>query len=275
VASRSVHPFRMFYEAAFDFPYYAGSPELSYFLAAIPRAGSTHLAMQLWKTGLLGAPLEYLNLRDRRPLEDNAAESLQAYWADILRKRTSPNGVFGCKLFTHDIWAVFEQDPGALQLIRADRVIQLRRRNRVQQAISYSRARLSQVWIAAYAGEKKNVEYDFDYIVDSLKSIREQELSWEKILTLTQATSMTVYYEDFSADPEETVQRISAFLGVLGTGPTLVDLPQLSKQRDQTSSDWQDRFERELAERGMTVDGLLVRPTAAEVKTRAAELELR
>lgn len=59
------HPFRKFYRTDFDFPNRSEEPVKTYFLSAIPRVGSTWFSLQLWKTGILGAPLEYLNLFDR------------------------------------------------------------------------------------------------------------------------------------------------------------------------------------------------------------------
>src|SRR5262245_60646267 len=38
-----------------------GPPRLVYIVAATPRSGSTLLCRELWSTGLLGAPYEYLN----------------------------------------------------------------------------------------------------------------------------------------------------------------------------------------------------------------------
>ena len=49
------------YEAKFDFPARDRAPERSYLLATVPRSGSTYLSHVLWRTGCLGAPLEYLN----------------------------------------------------------------------------------------------------------------------------------------------------------------------------------------------------------------------
>ena len=42
-------------------PYRADSPEHAYLLATVPRTGSSFVSHLLWRSGCLGAPLEYLN----------------------------------------------------------------------------------------------------------------------------------------------------------------------------------------------------------------------
>ena len=89
------------YEGKFDFPPRREPPELAYLLASVPRAGSTHLSHLLWRTGCLGAPLEYLNFVPGGPY-GFAADSTQLQlelWRSVVRRRCSPNGVFGLKAF--------------------------------------------------------------------------------------------------------------------------------------------------------------------------------
>src|SRR6476646_5101707 len=89
------------YEGKFDFPPRPQGPDLTYLLASVPRAGSTYFSHLLWRTGCLGAPLEYLNFEPAGPY-GFAAESPQLQrqlWRSVLRRRCSPNGVFGLKAF--------------------------------------------------------------------------------------------------------------------------------------------------------------------------------
>jgi len=50
------------YTKVFDFDKYIDDPKIQLMIAATPRSGSTAFCLELWKTGLLGAPLEYANL---------------------------------------------------------------------------------------------------------------------------------------------------------------------------------------------------------------------
>lgn len=253
-----MHPFRSLYGPGYDFPHRGAPPEKTYFLAAIPRVGSTFLGLELWKTGILGAPLEYLNLTDREDTVTRYTEGdLEPYWRDIKSRRTSPNGVFGSKLFTKDIRDVFNRDPLALSIIKADYVVLLRRRDIVQQALSHSRARQTQIWISGGKSENAaNANYDFDDISRSIRAIKRQQDSWDKILNLTGANCMTVYYEDFDLNPVPTVARVIHFLGITDTQKPMTNLPILSRQRDALSTEWRDRYLAGLTTRGISLDDI-------------------
>jgi LPS sulfotransferase NodH len=250
-----MHPFRALYGREHDFPIRKDRPAKSYFLAAIPRVGSTHLAVSLWRTGLLGAPMEYLNLKDRAgDVKKYGDGDLFRYWESVQSRRTSPNGVFGSKLFTNDFWEVFNLDKRALSMITADYVVQLRRRDRLQQAISYSRARLTRVWIPASEEDRRTeAEYDFDHICESLVAIGRQERSWEKIIERTEARAITLYYEDFDSDTDSAVKQVMDFLGVGEPGTPVENLPNMSRQRDNLSLQWLSRFNDDLESRGLTL----------------------
>lgn len=101
------------YEPAFDFPAQPQGPRLAYLLAAVPRAGSTWLSHQLWASGCLGAPLEYLNFKPGG-LYGHAADlphEQARLWRHALATRTSPNGVFGLKSFPGQLHHVQQFNP--------------------------------------------------------------------------------------------------------------------------------------------------------------------
>src|SRR5216110_813568 len=89
------------YEGKFDFAARQQPPDLAYLLASVPRAGSTYVSHLLWRSGCLGAPLEYLNFLGEGPygFAHGLAEKQTALWRSALHTRTSPNGVFGVKSF--------------------------------------------------------------------------------------------------------------------------------------------------------------------------------
>jgi trehalose 2-sulfotransferase len=55
-----MHVINRLYMAEFDFRTKV-EQRLSYMIATVPRSGSTYFAIQMWRTGVLGAPMEYLN----------------------------------------------------------------------------------------------------------------------------------------------------------------------------------------------------------------------
>ena len=78
------------YEGKFDFPARGQGPEQTYLLASVPRAGSTHFSHVLWRTGCLGAPLEYLNFLPLGPygFAAKSPELQLQLWRSVLRRRT-------------------------------------------------------------------------------------------------------------------------------------------------------------------------------------------
>jgi LPS sulfotransferase NodH len=236
------HPFRKLYRAEFDFPHYPGEPKKTYFLSAIPRTGSTWFSLQLWKTGVLGAPLEYLNMIDRDDDVDAFGGDLHAYWRSIRRRRTSPNGVFGSKLFTGTIRDIFKRQETALELITADYLIDLRRRDHVQQAVSYARAMQTRIWIEGGFLPETDPTYDFKLIHECLTMIERQEKSWSDIAERTGARVLTLYYEDYSLDAGAAIERVKTFVGVQGEAQPLTHIPDIPRQRDAISAEWVRRF---------------------------------
>src|SRR5437762_273022 len=144
------------YEGKYDFPARADAPGLVYMLASVPRTGSTWLSHLLWQTGCLGAPLEYLNYEPAGPygFANRSASQQQWLWRSALRRRTSPNGVFGLKCFPVQLQQLQETNPELLNEVLASVlsvqhppcVVWLSRRDRVGHAISLARATLSGVW---------------------------------------------------------------------------------------------------------------------------------
>src|SRR5215471_21377591 len=104
------------YEGKFDFPARPQGPTLTYLLASVPRAGSTHFSHLLWRTGCLGAPLEYLNFEPAGPYGFAAASpQLQLQlWRSLLVRRCSPNGVFGLKAFAPQLDQLQRKNPTLL-----------------------------------------------------------------------------------------------------------------------------------------------------------------
>jgi LPS sulfotransferase NodH len=248
VSALREHPFRKLYRTAFDFPIYPTEPKKSYFLSAIPRTGSTWFSLQLWRTGVLGAPLEYLNLHDRGDdIQRFGGGDMHSYWRSVRQRRTSPNGVFGSKLFTGTIRDVFNRQRSALALITSDFLIDLRRRDKIEQAVSYARAMQTRVWIEGGYPPFAEPKYNSALLRQCLESIQRQEASWRDIAERTGARVLTLYYEDYCDDPKTAIRRVMEFLGVGPAARPLRHIPDIPKQRDAISAEWVRRFTADLA----------------------------
>jgi LPS sulfotransferase NodH len=233
------------YGAGYDFSTYTSAPRIEYMLAAIPRSGSTHLATELWRTGVMGAPLEYPNppfaniLRSRLRLDD---VGFVTYWQTLKHCRTSPNGVFGYKAFMSDYlnWSQLYQD--MLPLITPDKVIFLTRSNLVEQAVSYSKAIRSNAWFEGMS-ECTHPDYDGTHIRRCLITLQYQVDFWRELFDLTGTSVHHVTYEALLNEPRIVVEGIADFLGVVLSPTVTVDLPYMRIQRDAESAAWVERFE--------------------------------
>ena len=68
----------------------------------------------------------------------------------------------------------------------------------------------------------------------------------------TGARVLTLYYEDYSADPRSAIGAVKEFLDVRDSARPLTRIPEIVKQRDATSTEWVRRFTRDLAEHNCT-----------------------
>lgn len=240
-----------YFDASLDFSRRLRPPALRCLIAAVPRSGSTALGLEMWRTGLLGAPLEYTNPALNRSLVERlgAKRRPDLFWRRLHAVRTSSNGVFGHKIFVPTLMQLARQGAAINRGLEADRVICLTRRNRVAQAVSYCRAMRSGVW-AGRAPEPSamNADMTFDrqQIAHALALIDQQCADWERLFRAAGTEPLRIDYEDFLANPDAAVGRILDF--VLCQRPRVhrprspVPVPPLLVQRDALSDQWTQLF---------------------------------
>src|SRR4051812_7587966 len=226
------------YEGKFDFPPHSGRPEVTYLLASVPRAGSTHFSHLLWQTGCLGAPLEYLNFDPNGPY-GFAASSIEAQlglWRSVQRRRCSPNGVFGLKAFPMQLQQLQQSNPSLLADVldlmlprdRQRRIVYLRRRDRVAQAVSYARASLSGVWRKEQeASWPKSLDYSDEALEAAERGIAFQEQVWDRMFNDLRVQPLLLWHEDILAAPQRGTEEVAQYLGVTIDRTAAVDVPQI------------------------------------------------
>lgn len=247
------HVIRRLYDAEFDFNCFGRDPIGTYMLATLPRSGSTFCAIRLWQTGLLGAPMEYLNFRimgdlfqrlGYQPDEEGHIEAakVSAYWHDVQRLRTSGNGVFGYKMFTSNYTEVARKFPDFLPSITPNYVIYLTREDAIGQAMSYSRAQRSRVWFAG-SGQSSTVEYDYEHIKTCLSSIEQQKRAWESVFKLTGVKPYRISYESLMSSGDEVIDGVLRSMGMNPDASRAVEVPMIMRQTDGISRSWRTRFQ--------------------------------
>ncbi|MDP1932494.1 MAG: Stf0 family sulfotransferase [Gammaproteobacteria bacterium] len=220
-----------------DFP--ATVPVKSrYCILSSPRSGSTLLGRMLYETGLAGDPQEYFNpplLEIERQTTGNSELDINAFMRNMERRRTSPNGVFGMKLHYSQMLGVFrERQPNKnmLQLLaQFSKLIWIRRRDRLSQAISQAVALHTQVWSSEDSGhgKSKNINVHPFECVRALNMVAGDDFGWERLIAAAGLQVHTVWYEDLVADYEKQCRGVLRFLD-LEQSVSNIPAPPLERQ---------------------------------------------
>ncbi|MCE5208401.1 MAG: Stf0 sulfotransferase family protein [Chloroflexi bacterium] len=239
-------------------------PDRSYLILMSPRSGSTLLCTHLEKIGF-GRPTEGFHFSKRALTErfGNEVDFSDAYQhTRAALNYGTANGIFGLKLS----WIEFEIFlKKARQLIGAEesalsdvevlevffphaRVIRLKRRSKVKQAVSYSKAMQTGIWNEkadasdAYKEYILPPQYNREHIEALLDNLLAFDLSWEHFLKQNSISCMEIWYEDLAQDYEHTMTAVCEYLGIQNNEALE---PPLKKQSDQISQQWVERFEQE------------------------------
>lgn len=241
------------YEERFDFPYRADPPSRSYVIATLPRTGSSFVSHLLWRTGCLGAPLEYLNFTLAGPprfATDDPARQVEL-WRAMLHRRTSPNGIFGLKCFSLQMRELQQRNPALLMdvmstlLLRGPetRVVRLRRRDSLAHAISYARASLSGVWRKEQErGDAPVVSYSQERVDAARRALDQQDADWDALLQELGIEPLELWYEDAVERPVEAVEQVAAFLGVILDPGAAIAVPQVERQQQRDAKRWTELY---------------------------------
>jgi trehalose 2-sulfotransferase len=240
----------------------------SYIVASSYRCGSTLLCSELWKSGLLGAPTEYVN-GDRgnaaiptatepgRLMIRFEAKTPEEYFAKLLEHRTGSNGIFGMKAHGHHFEAALAWCPSMLKILAPVTFIYINRRDKVAQAVSMAKAMQTNAWISFDQATGKNTRYDGDFIKQCMDELEQQKLGWWRWFDTNGVTPFVVTYEDLLADKDSVVRSVMELLEVQNDKAEKIVLPTVEKQSDEMNADWVARFagNRAAARDSWDVDG--------------------
>jgi trehalose 2-sulfotransferase len=252
----------------------------AYLVCATPRSGSTLLCEMLRETGRAGQPLEHFevlrhsslprqpreyfqDLRSPRLLRllaptqpgTPSSERPEQWWDRILSEGSSDNGVWAGKLMwghVDDFLTRARELPGladvdlrtALRTLLDDpQFVFVTRGDKVEQAVSLWRAVQTQSWRSGETSTDDSSVYDFEGIDHLLDQLRAGERAWGDWFGGANVHPIDVTYEQLDASPGDTVSGVLDALGLPGPG---VDVPRLSRQRDELSSLWIERYRHEL-----------------------------
>jgi trehalose 2-sulfotransferase len=213
--------------------------ERGYVICGYARSGSTLLAEALKATGQLGYPQEYFfpnaivtGKGDTYP-RDRAAQV-----AEIAKRGTTGNGVYGLKLFCDQFDALCGFD-WASQLPNLH-FVHLERRDTLGQAISWVRAKQSDQWTSEqpFIG---NLEYDEHAIAKAINKFAVDRARWSSFFARNGVSPLHLVYEEMVHNLPQAVRGIGNMLGIDVT-PTPSSDFLLRMQRDELTAEWRARF---------------------------------
>jgi len=163
--------------------------------------------------------------------------------AELRKRRSSANGVFGMKAHFHQL-SPFLDDPAITQFIRGAKLIRMRRRDLVSQAISYYVATSTGLWSVAdtTAEEANEPAFNRGQIEAALDTIRSEEAGHQMLIHDYGLSAFDVWYEDLIADPDSICKGACRCVGV--ECDHRFDIAQAGLKRLATArnAEWKQRF---------------------------------
>ena len=247
-----------------------GLPKASYLVCASPRSGTELLCRCLAATGVAGCPREYFLAEDPARLPDwgfweegpfaagHDVSGKEGYLALVYRLGSTANGVFGAKIHWNTLrWALakFSELPRFAGLDRVAilrtafpdlRVVDVTRRDRVRQAVSWARMAQDGMWVdpvgqpaPAWPPPTGPPRYDYELIATLEALIAEGETGWRQLYSELGLTPYQVVYEELSSPDgyEPTIRGVLAHLG-LADYQGQVPAPQTRRQSSDLNEAW-------------------------------------
>lgn len=215
-------------------------------IASTVRSGSHMLGHILHQTGAFGFPLEYANRQNlQRWKQQLKLPDTDAVLRELMRRRTSPNGVFGIKLHYCHLAELggFARLAG---LFPDPHFVLLTRHDLLAQAVSLSRAKQTGAWIAKQQAHGE-LKYNGQQIDDGMRRIVFENSSWKYTLAATGARVLDLEFGEVKNHTADTVARIADFMQVVVPADAIPQQPVTQRQADADSVRWQTRFIEEFA----------------------------
>jgi LPS sulfotransferase NodH len=240
-------------------------PRRCYVVCTIPRSGSNLLTDGLRDTRRAGVPKQFFlpkaESRYSYELGIDPVADYAAYVRAIVNTKITRNEVFGFKLmswYLEDFLGRLREAHGFGTSTTSDlkllcsvfprlRFVRIVRRHKLRQALSTARALQTGLWKVQ---EGKNVlrepEFDPDLIEQSLHEAKRQDTLWDNFFRRIGIKPFEVEYEKLCQNYETTIRGVLNFLKIKFPTDARVGPPVTTRQADEISRLWEERF---LAER--------------------------
>jgi LPS sulfotransferase NodH len=206
-----------------------------YIICSEHRSGSTALCQWLSSTGLLGHPAEYF----ARTEHSVAIERDPALLATLLNRATTPNGVWGIKLFSQQFDATMKAR--WIERLPAAHFILLERHDLLGQAISLVRALQTRAY-RAHEAAVAPARYDARAIRRQMGRLAQAQARWRLFFARNGIEPLWLTYEEMVRDPNAVVRAVARHIDVDDPPPIDPRLIKVTVQRDTVSDAWRARF---------------------------------
>jgi trehalose 2-sulfotransferase len=236
-------------------------PRRCYVVCTIPRSGSNLLTDGLRDTRRAGMPKQFFLPKAEghyaAELGVNPSTDYPAYVHAIVNTKITRNEVFGFKLmswYLEDFLGrlrkaslVESSTTNDLELLRTAfprlRFVRIVRLHKLRQALSTARALQTGLWKVQ---EGKTIlrepEFDPDLIEQSLHEAERQDRVWDDFFLRIGIKPYEVEYEKLCEDYEGTIRAVLDFLRIKLPAGTHVGPPVTTRQSDEISRNWEERF---------------------------------
>lgn len=231
-------------------------PRLCYLVCATRRTGTNLLCHGLEDTKIAGYPGEYFEFHMRTRW---GVLGIREYINRLLDESKTQNEVFGASI----MWDRFQEITEELKMypqykgittrkLMADlfpnlKYVYLTRNDKVQQAVSFVKARQTNEWKKMVDGtvgknplrktSKKN-KYDFMQIHHFVNELTAHDNRWKQFFYENKIKAYTIVYEEFIKNYEETIRGVISYLKITEAKQLTIPKSRLVKQFDSISDDW-------------------------------------
>ena len=210
-------------------------------MAFVNRSGSNHIADLLKTTGRFVGFDEILNdFHIRTMSEKYQSKTFVEYLMRIRKEQVQfPGQVWGIKAG----WAQLAMlaRTGLIPNLLTPKVILVKRRDLLGQAISLSIAEQTQKWTNLDPNRVGEIVYDAQRVLVHMRSISNSYAALEQVLGVLMLPTQTVVYEEFLDRPNDIISRLGLALSGDGGLPR-IDKARLSPQRDEITEDFKQKF---------------------------------
>jgi trehalose 2-sulfotransferase len=242
----------------------------SFIVAATPRTGSTLLCEGLESTGIAGRPGEFFAPDFRvfwcRHWSMPEDASFETYLVAARSYGTTPNGVYGLKIQQGHVSDLAREasfvgehfggdnDDVLEYLFPGSQYVNLVRRDRRAQAISFYRALATNEWVKRPTEDEQRLvfqlprpeaplAFDANAIRDLEEQLARQQDAWERYFFKRAIAPLVIEYEALVQDYEGQIARTLEFLSLDASVAQTLPSPRTVRQADEHTAAWRVRLD--------------------------------